>query len=55
MVEIQSAKEGRKVMDEMFATIRYHPKTDIKLDKHGMPIVAPEPHDPDEADDKGWG
>lgn len=55
MVEISTAEEQRKSMQDLLETTRYFPKPDIKLDKHGMPIVAPEPDDPDEADEVGWG
>jgi len=32
----------------LLATTRYSPKADAKKDKHGMPIIAPEPADPDD-------
>lgn len=47
-MEIPSVKERKKIMDEMIETTSYHPKKEPERDKDGMPIVAPEPDDPDD-------
>jgi len=39
---------ARERIAGLLATTRYWPKAGAKPDKHGMPIVAPEPDDPDD-------
>jgi hypothetical protein len=38
----------RETMEGLLASTRYSPKADAKTDKDGMPIIAPEPDDPDD-------
>ncbi len=45
---ISSSEETRKRMTEWLETTHYYPKPDLELDEHGMPVVAPEPDDPDD-------
>ncbi len=45
---ISSAEEMRERMQELFETTRYWPDKPAKLDRFGMPKVAPEPDDPDD-------
>lgn len=40
--------EMRKQVADLLATTRYTPETEIPLDEHGLPIIAPEPDDPDD-------
>jgi hypothetical protein len=35
-------------MAGLLSTIRYWPSPESKKDKRGMPVVAPEPDDPDD-------
>jgi len=46
--KISSPEETRERMGKWLDTTRYEPKPAIKKDKHGMPIIAPEPEDPDD-------
>ncbi len=39
---------ARERIAGLLATTRYSPKADAKTDKHGMPIIAREPDDPDD-------
>ncbi len=39
---------ARERIAELLATTRYWPRPESKKDKHGMPIIAPEPDDPDD-------
>ncbi len=47
-MKIPTIAEMREGMTELLETTRYFPEPDIPKDKHGMPIVAPEPDDPDD-------
>jgi hypothetical protein len=48
-VNILSPQRARELMTELFATTRYATgDSPIPKDKHGMPIIAPEPDDPDD-------
>ncbi len=47
-MRILAADKMRERMEGLLASTRYWPKEDAKTDKHGMPIVAPEPNDPDD-------
>lgn len=46
-MNIPPMSERMKRMDELIATTRYDGPPTPK-DEHGMPIVAPEPDDPDD-------
>ena len=46
--KILSSDNVRERMAGLLASTRYFPKADAKTDEHGMPIVAPEPADPDD-------
>jgi hypothetical protein len=48
ILKILSSDKVRETMEGLLASTRYSPKADAKTDKHGMPIVAPEPDDPDD-------
>jgi hypothetical protein len=39
---------ARERIAGLLATTRYEPRPESKTDKHGMPVVAPEPDDPDD-------
>ena len=39
---------ARERMAVLLATTRYWPRPESKTDRHGMPIVAPDPADPDD-------
>jgi amino acid permease len=39
---------ARERIAGLLATTRYFPRANAKTDKHGMPIIAPEPDDPDD-------
>lgn len=47
-IKIPTAAEQRELMTELFETTRYFPEQDIPKDEYGIPIVAPEPDDPDD-------
>ena len=47
-MKILSSDKVRETMEGLLASTRYFPKEDAKKDKHGMPIIAPEPDDPDD-------
>jgi len=51
-VEVPSIAEMHDSMHdsiaELLACTRYFPEQDFPKDKYGMPIVAPEPDDPDD-------
>ncbi len=47
-VSVINATTARERMAGLLATTRYSPKAGARRDKHGMPIVAPEPDDPDD-------
>lgn len=47
-MKIPTVSETREQMQELLETTRYHPDKPAKLDKFGMPKVAPEPNDPDD-------
>jgi hypothetical protein len=47
-MNIPSAKEMRERVAELLAQTRYEPKPEPKTDRYGMPVVAPEPDDPDD-------
>jgi len=46
--KILSSDNVRERMAGLLASTRYFPKEDAKTDEHGMPIIAPEPADPDD-------
>ena len=48
ILKILSSDNVRERMEGLLASTRYFPKADAKTDEHGMPIVAPEPADPDD-------
>ncbi len=47
-MKILTASEVRKQMKEFLATTRYVGEEKVKRDRHGMPIVPPDPEDPDD-------
>jgi len=47
-VEVPSIAEMHDSIAELLACTRYFPEQDFPKDKYGMPIVAPEPDDPDD-------
>jgi hypothetical protein len=47
-MNIISPKQAREEIAKLLAETRYAPGKKIPKDKHGMPIVAPEPDDPDD-------
>jgi hypothetical protein len=46
--KILSPDKVRETMAGLLATTSYEPRPESKKDKYGMPIVAPEPADPDD-------
>lgn len=46
-MEIQPIARMREVIAELLQTTRYYPD-DIPTDEFGMPILEPEPDDPDD-------
>lgn len=48
MVKIQGKKESEKAMDRLVSSTRYRHKGKVKKDKNGVPVVKPEPDDPDD-------
>jgi hypothetical protein len=47
-MDIPSVDETRERVGKLLKQTQYAPKIGTKTDKHGMPIVAPEPDDPDD-------
>lgn len=47
-MKIPTVSKMREQIGELLASTRYTPKKDAKTDRHGMPILAPEPDDPDD-------
>lgn len=50
-VKVSSTAKVRKQMSEFLGTTRYVPPS-VKTDKNGMPVVAPDPNDPDDEPDR---
>ncbi len=48
ILKILSSDKMRETMAELLESTRYSPRPESKKDKHGMPIIAPEPADPDD-------
>ena len=48
ILRILSPDKMRETMEGLLASTRYFPRPESEKDKHGMPIVAPEPADPDD-------
>lgn len=48
-MNIPTPEEQRKRIEELLASTSYFPKQDLPKDQYGMPVVAPEPDDPDDA------
>jgi hypothetical protein len=48
ILKILPSDKMRETMARLLESTRYSPKADAKTDKHGMPIIAPEPDDPDD-------
>lgn len=46
--KIPTAEESRKLVGEVVETTTYHPQKEPKKDRDGMPVVKPEPDDPDD-------
>lgn len=46
--KIPTVAEQYRAMSELLETNRYFPESEVPIDEYGMPIVAPEPGDPDD-------
>ena len=47
-MKILSPDNVRETMEGLLESTRYFPPAFGTADKHGMPVVAPEPDDPDD-------
>lgn len=47
-MNIPPADEARERVADLLEATRYAPKEDPPKDRHGMPLVAREPNDPDD-------
>ncbi len=47
-MNIPSPKRAREKIAKLISQTRYSPEKKIQKDKHGMPVVAPDPADPDD-------
>jgi hypothetical protein len=45
---IQTEEERRANIDKLLSTTRYAPPDSFEVDEYGMPILEPEPEDPDD-------